>query len=209
MILTWKTFLKEIDGAKQVTLVGPLFNKQHRPTGPTIYVDGGANFRPEDNSITHPMISIGDGDSTDKPLEEVLEQNKDYSDLAYALRQMPGNVRHIDLLGFLGGRRDHELLNFGEVHHYLKGATKFKSARFDDLVVAFCGGKLSMEIHGRFSLIVFDPTLLSVSGACTFPVEQAAQIPNVSSLGLSNMGFGQVFVDSLGPCFLFLDDERK
>jgi thiamine pyrophosphokinase len=149
-------------------------------------------------------VSIGDGDSADIPLDETLPKDKDYSDLAFVLRGLPKSVVHLDLLGFLGGSRDHELLNYGEIHHFLSTASVFRSVRFDDVVVAFAGGKLSMEVHGRFSVVVFEPAQVTITGSCAYPLEDATSLPPVSSKGLGNTGFGTVFVESTAPCFLFL-----
>lgn len=202
--MRWQQFLTDIRKATIVTLVGPLYGKIHTPATPTVYVDAGAHFRAFDATNNYAEVSVGDGDSAETPLDEKLPEEKDYSDLAFVLRHLPKSVEHVDLLGFLGGSRDHEVINFGEIHHFLKGSTRFRSARFDDLVVAFAGGKLSMEIHGRFSIVVFEKASVQITGSCTYPLADPTPIPELSSMGLSNMGFGTVFVDCTAPCFLFL-----
>lgn len=202
--MKWQQFLIDIRKAPIVTLVGPLYGKPHTQTTPTVFVDAGAHFRVPDTTNIHADISVGDGDSAQIPLDEVLPKEKDYSDLAFVLRGLPKSVTHIDLLGFLGGSRDHELFNFGEVHYFLKNSSGFRSARFDDLVVAFSGDKLSLDIHGRFSLLVFEPSKVTLTGSCSYPLTSPTDLPAVSSAGLSNVGFGTVFVESTAPCFLFL-----
>ncbi|MFI5391452.1 MAG: hypothetical protein ACHQYQ_08830, partial [Bacteriovoracales bacterium] len=64
-------------------------------------------------------ISVGDGDSSNFPMDFNLPEEKDYSDLKFALDLIPPNVEKINLWGFLGGRRDHEIINFGEVNNWL------------------------------------------------------------------------------------------
>lgn len=202
--MKWQQFLSDIRKATIVTLVGPLYGKMHVPVTPTIYIDAGAHFRTFSVTDNFAEVSVGDGDSAETELDEKLPEEKDYSDLAFALRHLPKSIDHVDLLGFLGGSRDHELINFGEVHHFLKDSPRFRSARFDDLVVAFAGGKLSMEIHGRFSVVVFQPASLQITGSCSYPLNDPTPMPEVSSMGLGNMGFGTVFVECTAPCFLFL-----
>ena len=202
--MKWQQFLNDIRQAPIVTLVGPLYGKPHTPYAPTIYIDAGAHFRHPDGASNFAEVSVGDGDSADIPLDETLPKDKDYSDLAFVLRSLPKSVIHIDLLGFLGGNRDHELLNYGEMHHFLNGSHAFRSARFDDIVVAFAGGKLSMEVHGRFSIVVFEPAQVTLTGSCAFPLEQLTTVLPVSSKGLGNTGFGTLFIESTTPCFLFL-----
>ncbi len=204
--MKWGRFQKDIANATHITLVGPLYNKRHHPSTPTIYVDGGANFRDLGRNNHFATICIGDGDSCDPALlDHLLPMTKDYSDLAFAMKHLPASIQHVDLLGFLGGRKDHELMNLGTVHHYLFPKSTFTSVRFDDLVVAFCGGLLSLEIKTEFSILVFEPSFLTISGACAYTHNTGIQIPAISSLGLSNKGFGQVLIDSLKPCFIFLN----
>lgn len=201
----WDRFLKDIAASKQVVLIGPLYNRTHRATEPTVYVDGGAQFRDvlyEDGNI--PTVSVGDGDSAEVPLEVTLPKDKDHSDLAFVLRGLPQNIRHVELLGFLGARRDHELLNYGEVHHFLKRRDKFTTARFDEAIVAFSPGKIHLNIKGTFSVVAFEPTNMMVGGACQFPLLRPTTIGPVSSHGLSNVGFGDVEFNSVSPIFVFL-----
>src|SRR4051794_25182624 len=123
----WAEFLTAIASEEEVTLVGPLYHQRHTPLMPTVYVDGGTRFRNEGGwaaghggHSAFPTVSVGDGDSSGGSLDELLPSEKDYSDLAFVLRSLPASVNEVTLLGFLGGRRDHELANLGEVNEYLK-----------------------------------------------------------------------------------------
>jgi thiamine pyrophosphokinase len=202
----WKHFINALTGYAQVFVVGPLFRgRNYVAQGPTIYVDGGSQFRPIDgNDADIPSITVGDGDSTATKLDVILPKNKDYSDLAFVLQTLPANVRHVELLGFLGGRRDHELINYGEVHRFLSTQALFTTVRFDDAIVAFSGGSLKIQIDGTFSVCVLEEASLRIAGACHYTLETETKVSPASSLGLSNVGQGTVVIDCDKPCFLFL-----
>src|SRR3982750_1407403 len=114
----WKNFIGELGSQSQISVVGPMLNRVFTPSAPTIFVDGGTQFRPVGEKNNPIRISVGDGDSGGINLDVLLPKEKDYSDLAFVLSNLPPTVRHVELIGFLGGRRDHELFNFGEVHKF-------------------------------------------------------------------------------------------
>jgi thiamine pyrophosphokinase len=176
----------------------------HTADRPTIYVDGGTKFRGRKVLEDFPTISVGDGDSGQANLDVRLPPDKDYSDLAFALRGLPETIREVQMLGFLGGRRDHELMVLGEVHHFLTGKGKFTMVRLDNEVFAFSGGPLKMEVEGRFSLAVLEPAAVTVTGACRYQLKTPTPLRPLSSHGLSNEGNGMVTVTATSPCFLLL-----
>ncbi len=203
--MKWPEFLALLDRRTSVRLVGPMLGAAHAPVGPTIYVDGGTKFKPSGPS-PFPFISLGDGDSGG-PLDELLPVEKDYSDLAFVLRELPRHVDHLSLFGFLGGRRDHELANFGEVHQFLRVR---RQARVDFLdgrlaVVAF-SGSLDLDVRGVFSLLVFESTAVSLSGLCKYKLDGSVMLEPASSHGLSNEGFGVVSLQTNKPAFIFLNE---
>ncbi len=203
--LEWGQFTAAIANQKQVVLVGPLFNKQHQAVRPTVYVDGGVRFRDHSPPDGVPTISVGDGDSAGVPLDHTLSTEKSFSDLAFVLGSLPAHVQHVELFGFLGGRKDHELLNYGEAHQFLSTATSLRSVRFDDVIVAFAGGPLTLELNGEFSVVVFEQSVITMTGACKYPFSNPTILKPASSLGLSNVGFGLVTFDCLKPCFVFIN----
>lgn len=186
---------------------------------PTIYVDGGSNFRfeggwagglqTEEPAIISsvPLISVGDGDSASGKLDEVLPAHKDYSDLAFVLRSLPPHIVAVEMLGFLGERRDHELANLGEVHAFLKTRTEFCRVEIhsvDQTVFAFARGTLTIDIKGTFSVMVLEPAAVSIEGACEYKLPGDVVLQPASSHGLSNEGHGEILVTSDQPCFVFL-----
>jgi thiamine pyrophosphokinase len=185
---------------------------------PTIYVDGGSDYRadggwaasqltPHAGQSSLPLISIGDGDSAAGKLDEVLPAHKDYSDLAFALRNLPQNIVAVEMLGFLGERRDHELANLGEVHAFLKTRADFCRVEIhshEQTVFAFARGTLTIDVAGTFSVMVLEPTAVKVEGACEYKLAGDVVLPVASSHGLSNVGSGAVTITSDQPCFVFL-----
>jgi thiamine pyrophosphokinase len=213
----WAEFLTAIASEDEVTLVGPLYHQRHIPLMPTVYVDGGSRFRAEDGGwaaeepshALFPTVSVGDGDSSPGTLDELQPSVKDYSDLAFVLRSLPASVCELTLLGFLGGRRDHELANFGEINDFLKSRTR--PTRVDvvgnsgDLVIAFAHGSFNLEIIGKFSVFVFEPASVEIAGHCRYPLGPEVTLSPLSSHGLSNEGFGRVDFASAAPCFVLIN----
>lgn len=197
--MTWQTFLTAIESYEGISLIGPLYGREHTPTEPTVYVDGGTRYRVPGKTEL-PLVSVGDGDSSEVPVDHKLPAKKNYSDLAFVLSALPPSVVQTNLRGFLGGRRDHEILGLGEVHSYLKGRSTFARANFDSAITAIVNGQITMNIHGCFSLLAFEPTIIELNGDCEFPF--AGKLPAVSTLGLSNEGRGVVHLKTVGPCFL-------
>ncbi len=209
--MKWAEFLKILEAHDRVTLVGPLQDRIHEPTCPTIYVDGGGRFASpsaKSKSVDNPVVFVGDGDSgPEVALDEVLPADKDFSDLAFALRALPQSVIRVEMLGFLGGRRDHELCNFGEVHAFLSGRSHFTVVEMigeDSLVIGFCKGRVEREIHGDFSVFVLQPTAPRIWGACQYPLNRERTLEPLSSAGLSNLGSGRVEIESGSPAFVLV-----
>ncbi|MGR3983725.1 MAG: hypothetical protein OD817_00480 [Gammaproteobacteria bacterium] len=201
-------YLRSFAHARRVTLVGPL------PFGapgaesfeePLIWVDGGADHRgAHARVIGGEGFAIGDGDSARGALDQYLPADKDCSDLAHVLRRLPAHFSEVVLRGFLGARRDHELFNLGEVHHFLAAAKAPARARFDNSVFGYSKGEWKFAADGVFSLAALEATTLQLFGACQYPLPEAAEIAPLTSLGLSNRGFGEITLRARGPVFIFM-----
>lgn len=205
--MKWLEFLRSIKDAEQVTLVGPLYNKTHIPTAPTIYIDGGGKFAPT-LPVDNPVVFVGDGDSgTDVELDEKLPAEKNYSDLAYVLRALPEAIVQVDMLGFMGGRRDHDLCNMGEVHAFLQSRPHFTRVEMigpKERVLGFSKGRVSLEIQGTFSVVVLESAVVKISGECKYPLSREHMLTPLSSVGLSNEGSGTVEIESGPPAFVII-----
>jgi thiamine pyrophosphokinase len=196
---------------KEWTLVGPM-----GPTLPSsmgheaiLAVDGGAAF------CSRMDIWIGDGDSH---LESIDCKNiyqfppkKSESDLALALtffHQSSPVVLHF--WGFLGGRRDHELLNFGEALHFLETSPGSEVIFYDHnkrVALKCLGiGHWPMNHQGTFSLVTLKDTKIKLTGACLYPLDQETQLSALSSLGLSNEAQGEFTLINQGPVMIFFPE---
>lgn len=189
---------------KVLTLVGPL-----RPdatigtalTDPVIFVDGGARSR-----LNNEGIAVGDGDSAECIMDILLNPDKDFSDLAYTLSQIPLDFAQLHLSGFLGGRRDHELFNLGEVYHFLKARPGIGRATFDGKISGYAAGQWEFERHGGFSLAVLENTHLTLTGDVRYSCEHPTRFGTLDSLGLSNVGSGTIYIDCDAPVYVLLEE---
>lgn len=193
-------YLNRFPDHKMITLVGPLAGTTLQASDPVIFVDGGSIRREADLGIT-----VGDGDSSNTTMDISLDPVKDFSDLSFALSLVPDRFDTLSLIGFLGGRRDHELFNLGEVHHFLTDRTQPARAEFDNAVIAFSAGDWTFDGTGVFSLSVFTETTVRLGGACTYPIQGGTRVKPVSSFGLSNKGHGLVELNCDQPVFIFLN----
>ena len=181
---------------KAIQLVGPTPTSIMDFPGPCLYIDGGAKQRKSAKGF-----SLGDNDSFSGQLDHVLPTKKDFSDLSYALSHCH-NFQELYLYGFLGKRRDHELINFGEVHHFLGEQTRCK-VMFENEVIALSAGQWDFNFDQRFSLFCFKKTLISLSGEVEYSLDQEHLKP-YSSHGLSNHARGKFSLNCHRPCFIFL-----
>ncbi len=195
-----KRYLDQFPGHKTLTLVGPFCEPALAGREPVLFVDGGARCRKPGQGI-----AVGDGDSFDGELDVLLNRDKDLSDLAFVLGAIPQGFSRIDLLGFLGGRRDHEMFNFGEVHQFLTTAAPVQ-AWFDDKVVAWSAGCWSFCRHGGFSLGVLEESRVRMEGDCLYPCPEPTLFKPLTSLGLSNIGRGTIRLECSRPVFVFFEE---
>ncbi|MDD9883787.1 MAG: hypothetical protein OXU62_04470 [Gammaproteobacteria bacterium] len=203
-------YLRRFTNRRQVTLIGPVLNRAPRAgrlREPLVWVDGGADHR---GPIfrDRPGIAVGDGDSAKSRLDQYLPKEKDYSDLAFVLRRIPRQFAEVVLLGFLGGRRDHELFNFGEAHHFLAARETPTRLRFEHNVRAYSKGEWQLHNHNAFSLAVFAPATVTLTGPCKYPIDAPTEIAPLSSFGLSNRSQGELTLRTDAPVFIF-ERERE
>lgn len=192
-----KSYFSNFQTHKELNIIGPLFDGYNQLHEPVIYVDGGTKAKLENGGF-----SIGDGDSFFEELDEYLPKEKDYSDLSYVLDTIPSHFEVINLLGFLGERKDHELINLAEVHRFLTNISKSKKVIFDQEIIAFSAGEWSLPISGTFTLFAFDDINIQLSGSCKYHILK--KLKPLSSEGLSNIGDGLINFKNDAPVFLFL-----
>ncbi len=203
-------FQRQCAVGAQVAIVGPMLPVcPNLPVGPALFVDGGVRWRADlSPDSAHPALSVGDADSCgDLPLDIVLDRKKDCSDLEYALGVLqPLSLGGLMLLGFLGGRRDHEWINLAVVANFLSGQQQL-CARFGDAVYVFAPGEYNLYHRGIFSLVHFDAADTSIRGQVDYPLVPAAHMRPRSGHGLSNEAHGEFVVASNAVTLCFLHRE--
>jgi len=201
-------FSKQAQESDSIALVGPIL-KGPIPAipYPQVAVDGGAAF-----SLS-PVLWVGDGDSgTTKVGVPALKKTSDnITDLVFCLIQIDRwKWTQLHLYGFLGARRDHELANFGEVCQMMKTRAETVRAIFyhdesEAKIFIYQAGLHSIEVQGLFSILVFETTRLTISGACQYPVSDQF-IGAFSGRGVSNQGSGTITIQSANPFLLLIGD---
>ena len=192
-------FLIKINAAKELTLVGPFAATRAEWPSPCVFIDGG-NRHQTKNPLHY---SVGDGDSAWAPVDHLLPEEKDYSDLAFVLSLLPDHISRLSLVGFLGGRRDHEFINLGEIHRFLKGRVTAAECNIDFSVCAYSAGKWSLDLKGIFSILALEPADVRLLGSCRYQIPVTQPLTPLSSHGLSNEGWGIVELTASNPVFVF------
>lgn len=197
--MTIEKYLSGFKNSRQITLVGPLYeiHDHVQVEEPVIFVDGGARLRQSAEGIV-----VGDGDSFGGTMDVLLKADKCFSDLAFALAHIPHTFCQVKLIGFLGGRRDHELFNIGESHHFLRTRKLPTTIDFDHEIIGYSCGHWQFERMGGFSVVVVEETQLIITGDCRYTCPQPTRFIPLSSFGLSNVGTGTITIKCDGPVFI-------
>lgn len=171
---------------------------------PQVAVDGGVH------AALNPVFWCGDGDSGFIPagIPAVVKENQDLTDLSFCLsciREWRWTEMH--LFGFLGGRRDHEMANFGTIAAELLLRGQSRKAVFYDgegriSAMLFPAGFHQMELRGIFSVLTLTPAIISLGGACRYQAEALEMMP-LSGQGISNEGRGIVTLKTDKPAIIF------
>jgi thiamine pyrophosphokinase len=204
-----KAFKSGIKQRKELIVVGPMalsIPKQLHHLA-QILVDGGTRIKKK-----HPVhISVGDGDSFEHKLDIRVNPDKDFSDLALALSLIPKNIKKVHLVGFLGGREDHELINLGEIHYFLSHHKQIEVLLWDRQKKIYWGlskGLYHFSHTGYFSLFSFKTNKLSMKGKCEYQLKSKS-LKAHSSQGLSNVGFGPISIKCEHPLFVIFPKGKK
>jgi thiamine pyrophosphokinase len=177
---------------------------------PILCVDGGAHFSKKMD------LWVGDNDSFGKTLPQthVIRHpiEKDRSDLALAFALLE-DIHHVKLhlWGFLGGRRDHELFNLGEGLTFLEDHPGSQILLYEEEVIRFHlvgSGTWKFSHEGIFSLGSVKKTSVKLTGFCHYPISSFETIWPLSSFGLSNIGQGQMTLETDGPIFLYFTEQK-
>ena len=168
---------------------------------PSIVVDGGMNHHLQLKN----SFSVGDGDSTDGPLDLKLPTQKDQSDLSYALSLLTSETKIINLYGFLGNRKDHELINIGEVY---SACEKYAfTAKFDSEFLIIPEGFHTLNISGEFSVMTLRESLITIVGRARYMLEKETLLGPLSSHGLSNYADGEITITCNTPLIIYTQEQ--
>jgi thiamine pyrophosphokinase len=188
-----------------ITLLGPKDFPEILLAGvqaPVVYVDGGTRWREKAPPEAGRGVAIGDGDSSQFSMDMLLPKAKSYSDLSYVFKNIPPHFTDIRAYGFLGDRRDHEIMNLGEAHHFLKNRERCM-IRFDHEIWAFSAGEWSLYIDGVFSFVNLEACDVRIEGLCEYQIKEDKKVLPLTSLGLSNTGRGKVIFSSSLPFLIY------
>jgi thiamine pyrophosphokinase len=195
------------------TIVGPMGPQvpSHLGEVPIMGVDGGAHF------CDRLDVWVGDADSYEEEIssphifKHPTQKNQSDLALAFSLFVEPLSYK-LHLWGFLGGRRDHELFNLGEALTFLDNHPECQILFYgEDGKMTFHlvgAGHWRFSHHGLFSLGTLKKTFVKLTGQCQYPIIKGENISPLSSLGLSNVGRGDMSLTTEGALFLYYPEGK-
>jgi thiamine pyrophosphokinase len=195
----------QLKSTKSALLVGPRPLERPIPQDKNalLIVDGGMNHWAQKPPSS---VLIGDGDSCQAGFDQtlfdlLLPTNKDRSDLAYALSLLPENLQNLELLGFGGGRFDHQLVVLGELYSFLKTHLQCH-LKLGHEILGLPKGTHHLELSGQFSVLALETLCLTLKGDVEYPTDQLT-LSAFSSHGLSNVASGELRIESNQPLFIY------
>jgi thiamine pyrophosphokinase len=200
-----------LTSSSEWTIVGPMGPEvpQNLLTHSLLGVDGGAHF------CSKMDVWVGDGDSYKKNVKcdniFPFSPQKSISDFALALTLFEASGPMIlHCWGFLGGRMDHEILNFGAALNFLEKSPSsqviFYQKNGKMALKCLGNGEWPFNHHGTFSLACIKNAKVKILGSCLYPLEKDTVLEPLASLGLSNVGQGQFTLFNQGPVMIFFPE---
>lgn len=190
-------YFNQFPNHKELVLIGPLFNGGPFVfSEPLVYVDGGRDRWHQDG------FCVGDGDSVlrQEVIDDILDTEKDFSDLEYVLRHIPSGLSKIRAFGFLGGRKDHELSNLGS---FFKLAKRQKvEVTLSEKMSLFSPGAYKFDFKGGFSILPYEKGFLKIQGDCKYLFEGVVDSA-FSSQFISNKALGAFRLQAMTPFSLY------
>lgn len=178
---------------------------------PVLAVDGGAKFH------EGALVWVGDADSYEDDIRAPHifrhRPEKDHSDLALSLSLFV-EPRHykFHFWGFLGGRKDHELMNLGESMKFLENNPESQILLYDDsgkVVIHALGAGIWKFTHvGPFSLGTLKKTTVRMTGSCQYQILNRETLEPLSSFGLSNEASGEIQIEADGAVFVIFPEGK-
>ncbi len=188
-----------IQNAVEINIIGPcsIDSSTLNCSLPTLVIDGGINHQ----LALEQQFSLGDGDSSSDKLDLTLPTKKDMSDLSYALDQLLDKKRTLYIYGMIGERKDHEYINIGEAYNFSKRTDSI--VKFDKNFLILPKGQNILNIYGEFSVITIDKALITIEGKARYTLDKETELFPLSSLGLSNIGDGEITLKSNSPLIIY------
>jgi len=193
-------------------VIGPLlsasdigFLNRAEPDSFFLFVDGGIDaYLNLGLSLPEKYETLGDGDSSQFQMQIQLSTEKEACDLFFGLRRILfRGSEEIYILGFLGGRLDHELTSLGEIYYFSQQA-KAKTIILSEKLSLHrpSSNPIQFDHQGTFSLMSLVSTNFTIFGEAKYKIE-SVQVQPLSSLALSNEAFGSFFVVADQCFFLY------
>lgn len=200
-------YRKKLALFSEINLVGPLITKQGleliNPNNPIIFVDGGAKAY---EKVSSPLkLKVGDQDSSDEVMDILLKPDKDFTDFEYSLTLLPQSIQKINLIGFLGGRKDHEFTNLGVIHHFLKNNSNVLKVVWNNELITLNKGSSSFSHSSNFSIIFLEESQLKITGHCKYKIQESTLLKPLTGRTVSNLGSGTINLETNNPIFIFLN----
>jgi len=210
------TFIKNISNSEELILIGPCsftLPKDKYSDSPLLIVDGGINH--DLNCFSSNLrLSLGDNDSnlSKKELDIAFPIEKNQSDLKLALDLISkSKIKKIRLYGFLGGRKDHEMINLGELLNFADLSQGLERIDLEEEISIIPPGESHFDDEGCFSVATLEKAKLQITGNCKYQLLETTTISPLSSHGLSNIAKGKFLITNDRPVLVFWnrDNEEK
>lgn len=168
-----------------------------------IFIDAGLKHKKTVFKKAINWLSIGDQDSGPYKTQIKLKKNKNESDLYHALKLLPKNVSLVEIYGLFPeqeSRFDHRLFNLGEI---FRVSEKYSQMfLLNDHEILLPAGKHSLDFKGEFSIVTFTKSKLKLTGQAKYPLKKKTVIDKFSSRTLSNVGLGEMTLETDKPVLL-------
>jgi thiamine pyrophosphokinase len=177
-------------------------------------IDGGEIHLPKLKlSVNRDIFSkkrhFGDGDSS-LTSPHFLKKDQNISDLSFYLDNINSLCPHTSFafFGFLGGRIDHQLFNFGSWLQALDKLCKVHKAKnlqffVGSDIIILSKGIFNLKPKGPFSLLVIKPCSVKLQGLCQYPLNSWTHLKTLDSRTLSNQSHGEISLATKGSLILY------
>lgn len=204
-----------------ILILGPLFIPQKtllsslKKTKPTLIVlvdRGNHHLKNIPKYARSNCISVGDGDSNqNSKLDILLNPKKDFSDLDFVINAISKekSVLNVSALGFCAcyskskkeARFDHLFFNLGSFSRLCHKL--LITISLDERFLFLPKGKHNLDFCGTFSLISLKNQKIKITGNVEYKINKWKNVTQLSSLGLSNIAYGKVFIESLHGIIIY------